>query len=170
MSRSCSADFSRPIAHGVLLVESHSLERELLVLGEAHVRLLRQGFRREERKHPAVFLQHHLAQGFVAHLESLLLFGVDVRERHGIARRQDADLGVHALVDGARDLRDLLVVKLLRLLEEDFLHPRQVNLCYRSGAYLQQPRVEGPYQGPGAHLPGDEDLVPLPGLDRVVHQ
>jgi hypothetical protein len=79
---------------------------------------LRQGLGREERKNPAVFLQRHLAQGLVAHLERLLLFGIHVRERPGIARRADADLAVHALVDGARDLRDLLVVKLLRVLEE----------------------------------------------------
>src|ERR687898_271168 len=38
-----------PIAHGVFLVETHGLESELLVLREAHVRLLRQGLRREER-------------------------------------------------------------------------------------------------------------------------
>src|SRR5215204_3553981 len=31
-------------------------------------------------------------------------------------------------------------------------------------------RVESPYQGPCAHLCGDEDLVPLPSTDRVVHQ
>ena len=100
----------------------------------------------------------------------LLLFGINVRERPGIARRADADLGVHALVDGVRDLRDLLVVKLLRVFEEQLLHPWQANLCYWSGAYLQQPRVEGLYQGPCAHLRGDEDLVPLPSLDRVIHQ
>src|SRR5215211_2345083 len=159
-----------PIAHGVFLVESHSLERELLVLREAHLRLLRQRLRREERKHPTVFLQHHLAQGLVALLERLLLFGVHVSERSGIARRADADLGVHELVDGARDLRDLLVVKLLRVLEELLLHPWQANLRCWSGTYLQQPRVESLYQGPRTHLRGDEDLIPLPCLGRVVHQ
>src|SRR5215210_22489 len=75
-----------PVAYGVFLVQSHGLERELLVIGEAHVGLLRQRLRREERHHPAVLLQNHLAQGFVPYLERLLLRWVHVRERPRVAR------------------------------------------------------------------------------------
>src|SRR4051812_20433194 len=159
-----------PVPHGVFLVQAHRLEDELFVLGESHAGLLRQRLRREKRHHPAVFLQHQLAQRFVPPLKRLLLCRVDVRQLPRVARRMDTDLGVRALVDGTRHRRNLPVVDIPRVLEEQFLHTRQADLRYWGRADLEKSRVQGPYQRSGADLPRDEDLIPLPRLDRVIDQ
>src|SRR5919107_2558358 len=113
-----------PVPHWVVLVQGHRLEDKLLVVFEAHLRLLGEGLRREEREYPAIFAQDQLLEDLVSLAQRLLLLRVHRRQGPGVPRGHDRDEGVGALVDRAYHGGRLFVVVLFGVPEEELLHTR----------------------------------------------
>ena len=85
-------------------------------------------------------------------------------------RRHDRNDGVRAFVDGAQGWRGLLVVNISGVLEEDLLEAGEGDLRDRDGASVEDPSVDLFYEGLCRRPAGDQDLLPLRCLDRVVDQ
>ena len=85
-------------------------------------------------------------------------------------RRHDRNDGVRAFVDGAQGWRGLLVVNISGVLEEDLLEAGEGDLRDGDGASVEDPSVDLFYEGLCRRPAGDQDLLPLPCLDRVVDQ
>src|SRR5918994_1319329 len=159
-----------PVPHRVLFVQGHCLEDELLVVFEAHLRLLGEGLRREERECPAILAQDHLLEGLVSLAQCLLLLRVHRCQGPGVPRGHDRDEGVGVLVDRTYHGGRLFVVMFFCMPEEELLHTRYLNLGDRYRPCVQQPRVHLLDQGLRRHPAGDEHLLALPRSDGVIDQ